>query len=124
MDLTKNVALDSIDLGNALSRLNTPDLDALTFGVVEMNIDGIVQRYNAIESGFSGLSPEQVIGRHFFREVATCCDNRHVAQRFAKSVLDETITYTMALQMKPVPVILRMIKHPDNPLMYLLVRLA
>ena len=124
MAFTKSVAFDSPDLGSELSRLDTPDMDELIFGVVEMNIDGIVQRYNATESGFSGLSREQVIGRHFFREVATCCDNRHVAKRFALPVLDETIAYTLALQMKPVPVILRMIKHPDNPLMYMLVRLA
>ena len=124
MAIIKSVAFDSPDLASQLSSLDSSDLDELDFGLVEMNIEAIVQRYNVIESRYSGLSPERVIGRHFFREVAPCCNNRHVAQRFAQPDLDETIAYTLALQMKPVPVMLRMIKQQDTPLMYFLVRLA
>ncbi len=98
------------------------DLDQLTFGVVEMNEACEVLRYNRAESVKSGLPPERVVGRHFFRAVAPCTNNVRVAGRFEQATLDETIAYTFALRMKPVPVTLRMLRNAANDHMYLLVR--
>ena len=108
------------DAPDALARLRE-DLDELTFGVVEMNDACEVLRYNIAESKASGLSAERVIGRHFFREVAPCTNNARVAGRFAQATLDDTIAYTFALRMKPVPVTLRMLRQADSDRMYLLV---
>jgi photoactive yellow protein len=80
-----------------------------------------VLRYNSTESRYSGLPPDRVIGRHFFREVAPCANNRHVAERFVQPTVDETIEYTFSLRMKPVPVRLRMLKPANASRMYLLV---
>ncbi len=98
------------------------ELDALPFGVVEMDREGTVLRYNAAESRSSGLPPERVVGRHFFRDVAPCSDNRLVAQRYALDTLDETLAYTFLLRMRPVPVTLRLLKPVEGGRMYLLVR--
>lgn len=97
------------------------ELDALPFGVVEMDREGTVLRYNAPESRASGLPPDRVIGRHFFRDVAPCANNRLVAQRYALEALDETRAYTFSLRMQPVPVTLRMLKPAASGSMYLLV---
>lgn len=87
-----------------------------------MDAAGLVLRYNATELRYSGLGRERVLGRHFFTDVAPCCNNRRVAQRFEAAALDETIAYTFALRMKPVPVVLRMLRTADVPdRMYLLV---
>ena len=67
--------------------------------------------------------PNRVIGRRFFLEVAPCSNNAQVAQRFEAATLDATIPYTLALRMKPVPVILRLLKAPDSTRMYFLVSL-
>jgi hypothetical protein len=45
----------------------------------------------------------------------------HVAQRFDAATLDATIPYTLALHMKVVPVVLRLLKAPDSQRMYFLV---
>lgn len=109
-------------LAQRLSAAPDEQLDALDFGVVEMNYEGLVLRYNATESRYSGLAVERVVGRHFFTEVATCGNNRKVAHRYAEPVLDETIAYTFALRMKPIPVTLRLLKAEGLAAMYMLVR--
>ena len=113
---------DAADPAATLPSLSDTDLDALDFGVVEMDRACQVLRYNAAESRFSGLPPERVVGRHFFRDVAPCSNNRHVAQRYDEPVLDETLEYTFALRMRPVPVTLRLVKPAGDGPMYLLVR--
>jgi photoactive yellow protein len=108
-------------MASRLAAMPGPEFDALPFGVVEMNFDCFVLRYNATESRYSGLSPDRVVGRQFFREVAPCADNRHVARRYELPTVDETIEYTFSLRMKPSLVTLRMLKPRDAERMYLLV---
>lgn len=122
MLVTDELRFDALDLSAALAALPDDALDELPYGIVEMDTGGQVLRYNATESRYSGLARERVVGRHFFRTVAPCSNNRHVAHRFDQPVLDETIPYTFALRMKPVPVTLRMIKAAGAARMYLLVR--
>lgn len=109
------------DVLSRLLDLGDGELDMLAFGVIEMDLHCNVLRYNATESRYSGLPPDRVLGRHFFREVAPCANNRHVAERYALDNLDETIGYTFSLRMKPVPVTLRMLKSVGHQRMYLIV---
>jgi photoactive yellow protein len=113
---------DAPGIAAALTAMADDELDALPFGVVEMDRQCTVLRYNATESRSSGLPPERVVGRHFFRDVAPCSDNRLVAQRYALDALDETLGYTFLLRMRPVVVTLRMLKSVESDRMYLLVR--
>jgi len=122
MQVTHDLAFDAPDMSAWLPTLSEDLLDALPFGVVEMDLHGIVQRYNATESRYSGLARERVLGRHFFREVAPCSNNRHVAQRYAEASLDVTMAYTFALRMKPVPVTLRLLKTEAAARMHMLAR--
>lgn len=124
MALSHPMALDftAADIATHLAAATSDALDILDFGVVEMNQAGQVLRYNATEARYSGLAPARVVGRHFFSEVAPCSNNRKVAHRFNEAAIDETIEYTFALKMKPVPVTLRMIKSAEAAQMYLLVR--
>ena len=118
------LAFDAEGVAHALRVASDQVLDALEFGVVELDRPGTVLRYNATESRYSGLSAERVVGRSFFVEVAPCSNNRKVARRYDEASIDETITYTFAFRMKQVPVVLRMLKPADAPVMYLLVRWA
>ncbi len=101
----------------------TPEqLDALPFGVVRMDLHGIVDGYNRFESDLSGLSAERVVGKPFFEQVAPCTNNYMVAERFAEDSLDEQLDYVFTYRMKPTKVRLRLLKaSPSAEHQYLLV---
>jgi photoactive yellow protein len=51
---------------------NDQELDTLPFGVIGLDGDGIILRYNLYEAQFARLDRNQVLGRDFFKEVARC----------------------------------------------------
>lgn len=110
------------DAASLLDAASPDDLDALTFGVVGMTLDGIVERYNMYEWRLSGLPASKVLGRHFFTEVAPCTNNYLVSLRYEEeAVLDACIPYVFTLKMRPRKVELRMLKGAGIR-QYLLVR--
>jgi photoactive yellow protein len=110
------------DLMNRLEAADDAALDDLPFGVVAMMEDGTVTSYNAAESKLAGLSPEKVIGLHFFTAVAPCTKNFMVAHRFeTEPVLDTLVDYVFTLRMQPTAVRLRLLKRPAAKRMYLVV---
>lgn len=74
------------DTGLALDDLTDEQLDALPFGVIQLDGHGLIQRYNAAESRLSGRSPAAVIGRDFFRDVAPCTNLPAFRGRFLDGV--------------------------------------
>jgi len=101
-------------------------LDALNFGVIGFDTDGVVRRYNAWESRAAGLSLPRVIGHALFTVVAPCMNNFMVAQRFEDAAavgepLDAVIDYVLTLRMRPVKVKLRLLAQPGQAMRYVLV---
>ena len=81
-----------VNIGDVLADADEASLDALEFGVIGMNLDGVVTAYNSYESRMAGLSRARVVGKHFFTEVAPCTNNFLVASRFEEcAVLDEQL---------------------------------
>lgn len=112
-----------------LAQAADEDLDRLGFGVIGFDADGLVRRYNALESKAAGLSPERVLARSLFTMVAPCMNNSLVAQRFAQAAeqgeaLDATLDYVLTLRMRPQKVQLRLLATPGQALRYVLVRRA
>lgn len=62
--------------------LEPEELDDLPYGVIELDDAGVVRTYNATEQELSGRSPEQVVGRSFFRDVAPCTRVRRFEGRW------------------------------------------
>lgn len=114
-------SFDAPHIAAQLNCMSDGELDALPFGVIEMNHQFKVLRCNTTQSRHSKLPPDRVIGQHFFRDVAPWANNRQVAKRYQLDSLDETIPYTVSLNMQPNPVTLRMLKPAYNERMYLLV---
>lgn len=115
-----------LDTDAMVDRLAGDDIDALPFGVIGFDAQGIVRAYNRFESNAAGLSPERVLGLHLFEVVAPCMNNWLVAQRFEDAardgtVLDATIDYVLTLRMRPTRVHLRLLHVPGAPLRYVLV---
>ncbi len=116
---------DDPDLGERLPQLSTSALDELPFGVIGFGADDLVVVYNAFESARAGISPDRVVGRHLFVEVAPCTNNFLVAQRFLDEPdLDDQIDYVFTLRMRPTPVRLRLVARSGSALRYMLVRPA
>ena len=120
------INFDSQGLGQALSQINNEQLNALKFGVIGFDDDGIVKIYNSHESEMTGLSYESVIDADLFSSVAPCMNNFLVAQKFEdvideKAVLDETMDFVLTLKMKPTRVKLRLISAPQLPYNYVII---
>lgn len=118
---------DARGLADVLDASSQEQLDALEFGVIGFDADGIVQRYNAFESQAAGLSPQRVLGEPLFTNVAPCLNNFLVAQRFEDaaqdgSELDDMIDYVLTLRMRPIKVKLRLLAGAAGVTRYVLVQ--
>lgn len=100
-------------------------LDALPFGVIGINEDDEVVRFNVYEQRSAGLSLAAVEGQDLFVEVAPCFNNFMVAERLEEETeLDEIIPYVLTLKMKPKKVSLRLLKRADKPTRYIAVQVT
>jgi photoactive yellow protein len=118
---TQPPSFDAAQLAAQLNCMSDSELDSLPFGVIEMNHQFKVLRYNTAESHHSKLPPDRVMGQHF-RNVAPWANDRRIAKRYQLDSLDETIQYTAFVQMQQEPVTLRMLKPAHNDRMYLLLK--
>ena len=112
-----------------LSQLTEEGLDALDFGVIGFDAEGMVREYNRFEAQAAGLSPQRVLGNHLFSVVAPCMNNYLVAQRFEDAQrdgerLDVTIDYVLTLRMRPIRVQLRLLAEPHAAMRHVLVQRA
>jgi photoactive yellow protein len=89
VDAPHNPATDSIVLLKRLreiTHLSHEELDALPFGVIKVDKTGVVLAYNATEARLAGRTPSEVIGRHFFTEIAPCTNVPSFAERFHRGI--------------------------------------
>ena len=70
MDTSHTASFADAFLHQHLDESNDSDLDALDFGVIAFDGEGIVRRYNSFESKAAGLSPQRVMGSSLFDVVA------------------------------------------------------
>jgi photoactive yellow protein len=119
---TMSLVFTQSELHESLVTADAVALDGLSFGVIGMTPDGTVTSYNAAESRLSGLTPANVMGRHFFSAVAPCTNNFMVAHRFEmETTIDDIIDYVFTLRMRPTKVRLRLLKEAGCSRMFLAV---
>jgi photoactive yellow protein len=70
----------------SLDERSDADLDALPYGVVCLDAEGTILRYNLAESRWARLDRNQVLGRKFFTEVAPCTCTEAFEGRFSAFV--------------------------------------
>jgi len=102
------------DIENSLAKMNDKELDELAFGAVQLDADGNIVHYNAMEGEITGRKPEDMKGRNFFREVAPCTDSPEFRGKFQEGVasgnLNALFEYTFDYQMTPTKVKVHMKK--------------
>jgi photoactive yellow protein len=59
-------------IAGEVGRLTGAELDALPFGAIQLDANGIILTYNKAEERLAGRSASDVIGKHFFMDVAPC----------------------------------------------------
>jgi photoactive yellow protein len=111
------VDFESIDALEKLEAMGSDELDSLPFGVVVMTKDGRV-----LQSAYSGLSLERVVGRNFFTEVAPGTNNCLVANRMLhRGQIDEYVPYVFTVRLRQTHVMLRLLSAESSQRMFLLV---
>ena len=118
---------ESPDLLPHLSDATDAQLDALPFGVIGFDAQGLVQRYNQYEAQAALFDAPAVIGQHVFVELAPCLNNYLVAGRYEEAAeqghpLDETLPYVLTFRMRPTRVRMRLLWAPGQALRYILVQ--
>lgn len=95
--------LDDID--NVLAQMSDDELDNLPFGAIQLDLEGRVLAYNAVEEQISGRRADQVVGRDFFREIAPCTNTPDFYGKFEQGVrtgsLNQIFEYTFDYRMTP-----------------------
>jgi photoactive yellow protein len=69
-----------------INSISEKELDSLAYGVIQLNAEGTVLRYNSHESGLSGLTKQKVVGKNFFKQIAPCTDVRDFYGRFRDGI--------------------------------------
>lgn len=69
-----------------LDHCTDAELDKLAYGVIALDAEGIVLRYNQYESRLARLDRNQVLGQSFFRDVAPCTQSAEFEGRFNEYV--------------------------------------
>lgn len=110
--------LHADEIARVLPDLPRSKIDVLPVGVIQLSDEGHVLLYNATETRFSGIPREDAEGKHFFGELAPCCNNRLVYGRFKKGVesdeLDAFIDYTFTYRMRPTNVRLHLYRDSET----------
>jgi photoactive yellow protein len=72
--------------GASVDALDDGDLDRAPFGIICLDSEGTILRYNLYESTLARLDRNDVLGRHFFEEVARCTRGPGFEGRFRRFV--------------------------------------
>lgn len=80
-------------------------LDALPFGAIQLDREGVILRFNEYEANLSNRRASKTIGRHFFREVAPCTNVQEFHGRFVdgleKQELNVSFDYRFEFKQAP-----------------------
>lgn len=105
-DAAKAALLDAAD------RMTPAELDALPYGMIQLDTSGRILKYNLVESRLASLPQQAQIGKHFFTEVAPCTKVQQFYGRFKEGVvresLDATFEYHFAFKQSPRDVTVRL----------------
>ena len=97
-----------------MARLSGKEIDQLAFGAIQLDANGNIVQYNAMEAEITGRDPTAVIGKNFFTSVAPCTNTPIFKGEFDKGVkngnLNKMFEYTFDYNMKPTKVKVHMKK--------------
>lgn len=87
---------DRSDLAAAVELLDAAAVDALPFGAIRVDGEGIVRRFSRAESVLSGFGSRPALGQRFFVDVAPCFDNEAYLGRIRRALAAGTLDLDFA----------------------------
>ncbi|MBU6367892.1 MAG: PAS domain-containing protein [Gemmatimonadetes bacterium] len=97
---------------DAADGMTAAQLDAVPYGLIQLDPTGRILAYNAAESQLASLPQQDALGKSFFTEVAPCCKVPAFFGRFTDGVihesLDATFRFHFAFKQHPRNVLVRM----------------
>jgi photoactive yellow protein len=84
-------AFDALDLVDRVEAMTSEQIDALPFGAIRIDADGVVRHYSAREAELSGFGARTAIGSDFFTRMAPCMDSPLVRGRIEKALAARTL---------------------------------
>ncbi len=126
LDLARSIAQSPFD-HRRVDDLSDAELDALSFGVIALDAEGTVLRYNLYESRLARLDRNQVVGRNFFTDVAHCARTEAFEGRFrdfsSQAAAGQIVRFDFVFDFKfgAQSVIVELIRAADAPRWYLLI---
>jgi photoactive yellow protein len=101
-----------------IDQLSPEELDRLPFGVIYLDCEGMVLKYNAFESELSGRSSAQVLGKLFFEQIAPCTNIQEFGGTFFEHVERGTLNHHFVFEFpfRPLPRLVRihMLSGPNK----------
>ena len=80
--------------------LTEDELDLLPVGMIQLNRDGTVLKYNQAESHLARCDKQDVLGKNFFDEVAPCTKVRGFHGRFLQGVASRSLNTVFPYEFK------------------------
>jgi photoactive yellow protein len=109
-----------------IDSISDEELDSLPYGVIQLDNEGTVLRYNAYEQRLSGRTKQKVVGRDFFKQIAPCTDMKAFYGRFREGMvageLHCTFRYHFAFERKPRDVTVTLLRNVGEKLTWVLVQ--
>jgi len=93
-----NAAAD--DLLKRVDSLGTSDLDALPFGMIQLDRTGKILKFNRTEANLARINQERQLGRNFFDDVAPCTKVREFYGRFQEGLEKRSLYETFGFVFK------------------------
>ena len=82
----ENINFEGVNLAELLPRIPDSVKNGLPFGIVKMDLTGIILEYNMAEGELTGVDPKWAIGKNFFNDVALCTRTAAFYGRFVEGV--------------------------------------
>jgi photoactive yellow protein len=83
-----------------LENIGEAELEELPIGMIQLDRDGKVLRYNRTEGELARRKPAEQIGKSFFDEVAPCTKVKEFHGRFQAGVAKKSLNETFAFPFK------------------------
>ncbi len=88
------------DLFHRVDTLATGDLDSLPFGLIQLDRNGRILKFNQTEAQLARINRDRQIGRSFFDDLAPCTKVREFYGRFQEGLKNRSLYETFGFVFK------------------------
>ena len=114
------------DMPQKLPLMSRSEVDAMDFGITQVDDDGIIQLYNRYGSDLTNITPAEAEGRNFFTQAVPCCNNRLLYGKFKDGIimgsLDIVMPYTFTYKLKLTNVMIHLYRDRATKTNWILVQ--